>query len=499
MTVTKLLTATFAISAFTLGQPALAAPGAGPAHSAAIQPSGRSVVDQSAAFDAYMQAAVRNAAFSGTVLVARDGVPIFRKSYGLANRAFDVPNADDTLYQLASVTKPFTALLIMMLQEEGKLKVDDLACDYLADCPLAWRSITIRQLLTHTSGIPNYSSLPDWDETLDSRTYGTGGLVALVRDLPLEFAPGEGYRYSNAGYNLLGAIIERVSGKPLPDVLRNRILTPLGMDHTVFNASRLVIPHLATGYYSLGSTFIEATPQSMTGVYGEAGLSSTVDDLLIWARALDADSLISRASSEQMIDAARNNYGFGWEIRTWHNRRMIGHAGSGPGFSNMVARFPDDDLTIIVLSNSDEASGGGTARALAGIYFAEPVALPTIQPKTLILDAILSGGVEAGLRRYQEMKAAEPSAEIFTTDEMLVEVGYELLGLPSMEAARRVFQFALEQFPQSAYSHDGLADISAAEGDKTAAISHFEMSLRIDPENHYAIDGVRRLRSGDGR
>lgn len=498
MTETRLLMAAFAVSAVMLGQPALAAPSSDPAPALAIQPAGRPM-DQSAAFEAYMQAAVRNAAFSGTVLVARDGAPIFRKSYGLANRAFDVPNADNTLYQLASVTKPFTALLIMMLQEEGKLKVDDLACDYLADCPLAWRSITIRQLLTHTSGIPNYSSLPDWDETLDSRTYGTGGLVALVRELPLEFAPGEGYRYSNSGYNLLGTIIERVSGKPLPDALRDRILTPLGMDHTVFNTSRRVVPHLATGYYSLGSTFIEATPQSMTGMYGEAGLSSTVDDLLTWARALDAYTLISRASSEQMIDQAQNNYGFGWEKRTWHGRRMIGHAGSGPGFSNMVARFPDDDLTVVVLSNSDEASGGGTARALAGIYFGAPLALPEVQPKTLILDEILSGGVETGLHRYQEMKAAEPSAKIFTTDEMLVEVGYELLGLPSMEEARRVFQFALELFPQSAYSHDGLADISAAEGDRAAAISHFEMSLQIDPENHYAIDGVRRLRSGDGR
>lgn len=498
MTLTKVLLATLVISAAQAGQPAFAAAQTDSAQSAVITPGGPPG-DQSAAFEAYMQAAVRNAAFSGTVLVAQNGAPIFRRSYGLANRAFDVPNRDDTVYQLASITKPFTALLVLMLQEEGKLNIDDRACTYLADCPPAWQAITVRQLLTHTSGIPNYSSLPDWDETLDSRTYGDGGLAALVRDRPLEFAPGAGFRYSNSGYNLLGTIIERVSGQPFATVLRDRILRPSGMDHTVFNASRRIVPHLATGYYSIGSTFIEATPQSMTGVSGEAGLSSTVDDLLAWTRALEANRLLPAATTAQMVDHASNNYGLGWEIRTWHDHRMIGHAGSGPGFSNMVARFPDEGLTVIVLSNSDEASAGGTARALAGIVFGRPPALPTVQPKTLILDAILAEGGDAGLQRYLELKAARPDAEAFSTDELLVDIGYALQGLPAMAEARQVFTFALQQYPQSAYSHDGLADIAAAEGDVPGAISHFERSLLIDPDNHYAADGLRRLQTREDR
>lgn len=488
----SLAAVTFTVAALLLAEPVVAADVEKSfQNNAASSPQSKKL---SEAFDVYMQAAVRNAAFSGTVLVAKDGVAIYRKSYGLANRAFDVPNTDDTLYQLASVTKPFTATLIMILQAEGKLSVDDQACKYLADCPEAWRSITIRQLLAHTSGIPNYTSLPDWDEGLDSRTYGTGGLVALVRNLPLEFAPGTGFRYSNSGYNLLGTIIERVSGKSFPDVLRERILMPLRMTHTVFNASRTVVPHLATGYYSLGSTFIDATPQSMTGVYGEAGLSSTVDDLLIWTRALDTNVLISSAAYAQMIEPAKNNYGFGWEIKTWHKRQMIGHAGSGPGFSNMVARFPNDHLTVIVLSNSDEASGSGTAKALAGIYFGETAALPGLPPKTLILDAIQTGGAEAGIRRYQELKAVQPVAETYTNDELIVEIGYELYGLPAMDSARRIFEFALQEFPKSAYSHDGLADIAVAEGDVERAVSHFEMSLKLYPENQYAIGGLKRLR-----
>lgn len=481
---------------FLAGQPAHATSETDATRSAVIQQdAGPTALTE--AFDHYMQAAVRNAAFSGTVLVARDGAPVFRRSYGLANRAFEIPNRDDTLYQLASITKPFTALLVMMLQEEGKLNIDDKACAYLVDCPPAWQAITVRQLLTHTSGVPNYSSLPDWDETLDSRTYGDGGLAALVRDRPLEFAPGAGFRYSNSGYNLLGSIIERVTGLPFATVMRDRILRPSGMDHTVFNASRRIVPQLATGYYSIGSTFIEATPQSMTGVSGEAGLSSTVDDLLAWTRALDADRLISASSAAQMIDQTRNNYGLGWEIRTWHDHRMIGHAGSGPGYSNMLARFPDQGLTVIVLSNSDEASAGGTARALAGIAFGHSPALPVIQPKARILDAILAEGVDAGLKLYTDMKTAQPGVEAFSTDELLVEIGYDLQGLPAMAEARRIFNFALQQYPQSAYSHDGLADVAAAEGDIVGAVSHFEKSLQIDPDNHYAADGLQRLKARD--
>lgn len=164
------------------------------------------------ALDAYLAAATKNEQFSGTVLLARDGKPVFVRSYGMANYELGVPNSADTVFRLASVTKQFTALAVMQLQEQGRLKVDDPICRYLADCPAAWRPITIRELLNHTSGIPNFSSLPDWDEVLSRRDYTPAELVSLFRDLPLKFTPGEKYDYSNSGYHLLGLIIERASG-----------------------------------------------------------------------------------------------------------------------------------------------------------------------------------------------------------------------------------------------------------------------------------------------
>lgn len=488
-----------AMAAVMTGTAAAQAPAASSPATQLGAPSAPAPGALDAAFDAYMRAAVQNAGFSGTVLVARDGTPVFRRSYGMASHELAVPNTNETAYNLASITKPFTALLIMMMQEEGRLNVGDLACTYLTDCPETWRTITIQQLLTHTSGIESYSRLPQWDEELDTRVFWRGGAAMMMRDQPLRFSPGTGWRYSNTGFDLLGLIVERVSGKALPEMYRDRILSPLGMDRSGFHTSRLVVPGAATGYYSLGSTFINTTPQSSSSAYGASGLFGTVDDLLKWDQALYSNRLISAASYEQMIADSSNEYGFGWEMRTWLGRRQYGHAGSGGGFSNLIGRFIDDRLTVIVLSNSDEASANATARDLAAIYFGEEYRLPVEGRKAQFLDAIQADGLEAAIQLYQQMKAAEPEAEAFKTDELLVTAGYDLHGVPMMDQARRVFEFALEQFPRSAYSHDGLADIAAAEGDNATAIRHFETSLAIDPTNEYAVEGLERVRAAPPR
>ena len=196
-----------------------------------------------------------------------------------------------------------------------------------------------------------------------------------------------------------------------------------------------------------------------------------------------------------MIAHTKNDYGYGWEIRNWFGRREIGHAGSGFGFSTFIARFIDDGLTVIVLSNSDEASAGGAARALAAIYFGEDHPAPALSSETMLLDTIVADGAEAGIRRYRDMKAAQPSSEDFHKDDLLVSIGYELYEAPAMDQAKRVFEFAIEEFPRSAYSYDGLADIALAEGDRATAIRHFETSLAIDPENDYAVKGLERARA----
>ncbi len=445
-------------------------------------------------FDDYMQAAVQNDHFSGTVLVAKDGKPIFQKSYGMANYELNAPSKNETAYHILSMTKPFTAISIMMLQEQGALSVNDPICKYLDDCPEAWRPITIHQLLTNTSGIMGYSRLPDWDETLDSRTYWRGSAASLVRDLPLLFSPGEGFHYSNTGYNLLGNIIERASGKTLSEFYQDRILTPVGMDDSGFNNTRMLVPNLATGYYSLGTDFISVSPQSRSDAYGDAGIYSTASDLLAWDEALYSDKLISNATYTQMIAHKKNDYAYGWELKDWFDRRQIGHAGSGFGYSTFIARFIDDRFTVIVLSNSDAANATRVAKDMSAIYFSENFVLPKQQPLAILLDEVVGKGVDAGLKRYRELKNTQSSSDAFQNDELLVELGYKLYEVPMLDKAERVFEFAIEEFPKSAYSYDGLADIAAAQGDYETAIRHFETSLTIDPSNDYAVKGLARVR-----
>lgn len=446
-----------------------------------------------AALDAYLRAATRNEQFSGTVLLARGGKPVFARSYGMANYELGVPNGPDTVFRLASVTKQFTALAIMQLQEQGKLKVDDAICRHLADCPVAWKTITIRELLNHTSGIPNFSSLPEWDEVLSRRDYKPAELVALFRYLPLKNAPGEKYDYSNSGYHLLGLIIERTSGMGWGDYVKRRILTPLGMTHSGDNDTRALIPHRASGYYSLGTTFINAPIISRTNGYAAGGLYSTAGDLLLWERALMPGRLVGKASLDTMFTPGKGNYGFGWRIAERFGRREMDHSGSDNGFSTYIIRFPADDLTAIVLSNSDRASAGKVGNAMAAIAFGQPVTLPVAQLREILWDRIDRDGVAGAIAYYSELKRS--GAKLDFSDDALVGLGYDLYEAHRYADAKAIFRFNLTVYPKSAYSHDGLADIAVAEDDPKQAITLFHQSLALDPTNTYASDALKRLQS----
>lgn len=442
-----------------------------------------------AAFDAYLQAATRHDHFSGTVLVARDGVPVFSRSYGMANYELDVPNTARTVYRIASLTKQFTALAVMQLQEQGRLKVGDSICQYIDQCPAAWQPITLRHLLTHTAGVENYSSLPEWDEVLALRSYKRAELVALFRDLPLRFTPGKQFKYSNSGYVLLGMAIERASGKSYGDYLRERIFTPLGMSQSVYDDSRALLANRASGYYSLGTRLINAPYMSPTVSYAAGGIWSTVDDLLRWDQALYSERLLSRKSLDEMFTPEKKGYGYGVQIGEKLGRRSIEHSGSENGFSTYLLRFPTERATVIVLSNSDRASAGGVGNALAAILFGAPHKQPTAQLRDVLWDVIARDGVEAGMRHYRSLQPAPAGG-----DEALVYLGYDLIEARKPADAAAIFNFTLGLYPASAYSHDGLADIANERGDTAGAIAHFERSLALDPKNEYAIKGLARLR-----
>jgi CubicO group peptidase (beta-lactamase class C family) len=364
------------------------------AQSPAVAP--KSAQQIAAKVDEYMNAAVRVNRFSGSVLVARDGQPIISKGYGLANYELDVPNTPGTVFRLGSLTKQFTAMAVMMLQERGKLSVSDSMCKHLSDCQAAWQPITIRNLLTHTSGIPSYTGLPDYEKT-QSLPVTHVSLIERFKDKPLEFAPGEKFKYNNSGYYLLGVIIERASGKTYADFLQENIFKPLGMTSTGYDSSRSIIKNRAAGYAMQGDSVVNASYLDMSIPYAGGSLYSTVEDLLRWDQALYTERLVSRKSLDEMFTPFRGEYGYGWNRRRKFDRQALEHEGGINGFNTFISRYPADRLAVIVLSNNEYRSVARIATDLTAIAFGAVYQIP--QERKVI--AVASSTLDKYVGQYQ--------------------------------------------------------------------------------------------------
>lgn len=302
----------------------------------------------------------------GVVLIAKNGVPVFRKAFGLANREWEIADTPDTEFGIGSMTKQFTAMAILRLAKDGKLSLDEPISDFVETMPPTWRGITLRQLLTHTSGIPNYGSLPDWaKQTWMDRS--PEDLIDFLRDRPLDFAPGTKFEYDNSGYVILGLIVQKVSGQSLSDYLSAHVFNPLGMKHTGFIGDQ-VLPHRASGYEHdggrlLGDLWVAAIRDS-----GAGGMYSTADDLLRWDQALYEPKDLGLADLKPMFVDYGHGYGFGYVIDKQEGHPLWWHNGHWAGFSSIIARYPEDQLTVIVLSNDGDAPIGPLSRDLADVY-----------------------------------------------------------------------------------------------------------------------------------
>jgi len=342
-----------------------------------------------AKFDEYMKAVLQVDGFSGTVLIARDGKPIVSRGYGMANTELNVANTPETIFRLGSVTKQFTSMSIMMLQERGKLSVSDPICKYLGDCPDAWKPITIRNLLTHTSGITNYTGFADFAKTTVMPITTTAMADRLQKE-PLEFTPGEKFAYSNSGYYLLGAIIEKVSGKLYADFLQENIFTPLGMKQTGYDDPLRIIMHRAAGYQKQAGKVINSSYMDMSVPYAAGSLYSTTGDLLIWDQALYTEKLVTKKSLEEIFTPWKGEagYAYGWGIGKKSGHREISHGGGIYGFATQISRFPDDHVTVIVLSNIQAAPVGIMANNLAAMVFGANYEIPK-ERKEIALDTTI--------------------------------------------------------------------------------------------------------------
>lgn len=354
--------------------------------------------------------------FSGVILVTKDGKPIFRRAYGLADREWGVPNTIDTHFRIASLTKAFTAAAILQLAEAGKLGLDDPIRRFVPDVPAAWDAITLRRLLQHGSGIINYTALSSYLPKLSRIEHTPAELVALVAPEPLLFEPGTRFEYSNTNYVLLGMAIEAASGLPYARYLQEHILGPLGLKDTDYDDVSVVLPRRAAGYRRGQAQWRNVAPTASSVPYAAGGLYSTVDDLSAWIRALLSDKVISAASREAMFTDGGFGYGLGWFIGKGNDRRLWSHGGSIPGFLSIADHYPDERLSVIVLANTETAPVQKMSRELAALQFGTLDRPEAIVLEDMILDRYV-GTYRVGPRYFLTVQRDEGRLLVRATGE----------------------------------------------------------------------------------
>jgi CubicO group peptidase (beta-lactamase class C family) len=311
--------------------------------------------------------------FMGSVLVAREGRPVFNRAYGMADLEWSIPNSPATRFNIASMTKQFTASAILLLEDRGKLKTDNLVKKFLPDAPASWDKITIYHLLTHTSGISDDAAkyIPGTPDKLD------------FNDQPLNFQPGERWAYSNLGYIVLGYLLERISGQTYLEFVEQNIFRPLGMNNSGMFSFSTVIPRRASGYWPRSNGIENADHFDARLGFSAGSLYSTTEDLLRWENGLFGGRLLSPSSLRKMITPFKSDYGCGLYIKRTNGRLMFEHDGNNIGFNSEMAYYPEERIAVIVLANLNGTVTGEIARALAAVARGETPPIPSIRRRSL--------------------------------------------------------------------------------------------------------------------
>ncbi|MDQ3126178.1 MAG: serine hydrolase, partial [Pseudomonadota bacterium] len=342
--------------------------------------------------DEVVRASFEAEEFTGSVLVARDGEVLLDRGYGFANREWSVPNDGDTKFRLGSVTKQFTAVAIMLLNERGLVDLDAPVKTYRPDAPASWDEVTVRHLLSHTGGLTN---LTDFDDYGASKTLAAtmDSLIERFRDRPLDFQPGEGWNYSNSGYIVLTAIVEKVSGKAYADFVAENLFQPLGMADSGYDSHAAILPRRASGYAPTARGIVNADYVDMTIPQGAGALYSTTRDLLKWEQGLFGGRLLSPESLTLLTTPVRNRYAFGLMVTEAGGNTTIGHSGGIEGFNTHMAYDPARRMTVIVLGNLNGPGPDQVAGSLMALARGETVTLPSERQAVVVAPEVLQAYV----------------------------------------------------------------------------------------------------------
>ncbi len=407
----------------------------GEPHASAADAEAQGKVSFAAQADAIVAGAYAPDEPGAVLLVMKDGEGLVRKAYGMADLELGVALEPDMVFRIGSMTKQFTAVAVLMLVEHGRLGLSDPITRFLPDYPTRGRTITVEHLLTHTSGVPSFTGLPAW-RPLARQDMTPGELIHVFKDEPLEFEPGTRWKYSNSGYVLLGAIIEKVSGLTYEAFLQSNVFDPLGLKHTYYGSTSRVIPRRVPGYGAgPDGTFVNAEYISMTQPYAAGGLLSNVDDLASWNQALLGGRLVKRETLErawmahELPDGSSTGYGYGWSIGQREGRQVVHHDGDIDGFAAEGILFPEEGLFVTILTNSevDERRPGPLASRIAALALGTPQA----EPRAISIDPALldqyAGEYELAPgftvrffregTRFLSQGTGEPAVEIFPASE----------------------------------------------------------------------------------
>jgi CubicO group peptidase (beta-lactamase class C family) len=434
--------------------------------------------------------------FNGAALVAKGGKIVFKKGYGQANMEWGIPNTPSTKFRLGSVTKQFTAMVIMQLVAEGRIDVQKPMTAYLPQYRKdTGDKVTVHHLLTHTSGIPSYTGLPEFMRNDSRDAIPVDDFVEKFCSGDLEFEPGSRFKYNNSGYYLLGAIVEQVTGKKYEQAVRERIFEPLGMNGSGYDRHGPITERRAAGYQGLLGVYVNAPYLDMGAPFAAGALYSTVEDLYKWDQALYTDRLLPERFAKAMFTPFKNNYAYGWGVR-----RVAGadgevtrhsHGGGINGFSSQILRVVEDRHLIVLLNNTGRAPLANITREIMNILYGRPFKLAEPSELDATLKRVLVQGADAVAKAHRERGAEAPEIP----EDRVNAIGYQLLEAGRVEDAIEVFRFNVAMHPESSNVYDSLGEAYAAAGRTEAAIRNYERALELDPESTTAPAMLEKLRA----
>jgi len=415
--------------------------------------------------------------FNGSVLVADRGEVVVKEGVGLANMEWNIANAPDTKFRLGSITKQFTAVLVLQMVEQGRIDLQAPITRYLPDYPAQTGDrITIHHLLNHTSGIPGYTEIPTFGETVRNR-YTPTQFIEFFSNLDLLFEPGTKYSYNNSAYFLLGVILEKVTGQSYEMLLRERIFSPLGMNDSGYDSTTPLLAKRAAGYDKrFDGSYVNTSFLDMSQPYAGGSLYSTVEDLHKWDQALLGEKVLTSKSKERMFTPGLSDYGYGWRITTRDGVTTIEHGGGINGFNTLITRNPDARRVIVLLNNTGGAPLGEIATGVRAILDGKAAVMPK-QPAALTLyQTYQKSGLAAVLAQAKEMQAG---TQYEAGRVELSQLAGHLLAAGQPADALLLAKKIAEDAPKSADTAVLLAQAHRANGNRIEAVQAYSRAIDL--------------------